>query len=79
MAIVTGKSGRFTIGTDDSYLARGVKGISTATKPEPRPMIFSTSMRASLREMPEWKGRIVGARDGQRVCETKFLSPRDSG
>ena len=27
MAIVTGKSGRFTIGTDDSYLARGVKGI----------------------------------------------------
>ena len=36
-------------------------------------MIFSTSMRASLREMPEWKGRIVGVRDGQRVSKTKFF------
>jgi hypothetical protein len=36
-------------------------------------MIFSTSMRASLREMPEWKGRIVGVRDGQRVCKTIFF------
>ena len=36
-------------------------------------MIFSTSMRASLREMPGWKGRIVGVRDGQRVCKTNFF------
>eukprot|EP00955_Chlamydomonas_euryale_P060159 357633-Chlamydomonas_euryale.AAC.5 len=33
-------------------LARGVNGISTATKPEPRPMIFSTSTRASFRLTP---------------------------
>jgi len=37
-----------------------VKGISTATKPEPRPMIFSTSMRASLREMPGGVGGNEG-------------------
>jgi hypothetical protein len=38
--------------SSSTRLARGVKGISTATKPEPRPMIFSTSVRASLRFTP---------------------------
>lgn len=33
-------------------MARGVNGISTATKPEPRPMTFSTSVRASFSVTP---------------------------
>ena len=38
--------------SSNTLFARGVKGISTATKPEPLPIIFSTSILASLRLTP---------------------------